>query len=118
MPEPTAVAIVEDDARVRDGVRQLIDAEADFRCRGAYGNAEQALRALGGAPADLLLLDIHLPGMEGSEAARLFYERFPTMPNGMVNVIDDHRRGLPLHFHRGHGHVRQKKPPSRHLHAV
>ena len=29
MLEPTVVAIVEDDARVREGVRQLIDAEAD-----------------------------------------------------------------------------------------
>jgi len=118
MAEPTAVAIVEDDARVRESVRQIIDAEDDFRSRGAYGSAEQALRALGGAPADLLLLDIHLPGMEGSEAVRLFHERFPTMPIVMFTVFDDDRRIFTSICNGASGYVLKKTPPARLLEAL
>ena len=118
MAEPTAVAIVEDDARVRESVRQIIDAEDDFRSRGAYGSAEQALRALGGAPADLLLLDIHLPGMEGSEAVRLFHERFPTMPIIMFTVFDDDRRIFTSICNGASGYVLKKTPPVKLLEAL
>ena len=118
MLEPTVVAIVEDDARVREGVRQLIDAEADFRCRGVYGSAEQALRSLGGAPADLLLLDIHLPGMEGSEAVRLFHERFPTMPIVMFTVFEDDRRIFTSICNGATGYLLKKTPPPKLLEAL
>src|SRR5438128_2634319 len=89
---PTSVAIVEDDARVRDAVRQLIDADDDFRCSAVYGSCEQALRGLGGAPADILLLDIHLPCMPGSEGVRRFHDRFPSMRILMFTVFEDDRR--------------------------
>jgi len=118
MAELTAVAIVEDDVRVRESVRQIIDAEEDFRCRGAYGSAEQALRALGGAPAELLLLDIHLPGMQGSEAVRLFHERFPAMPIVMFTVFDDDRRIFTSICNGASGYVLKKTPPAKLLDAL
>jgi len=118
MAELTAVAIVEDDTRMRESVRQIIDAEDDFRCRGAYGSAEQALRALGGAPAELLLLDIHLPGMQGSEAVRLFHERFPAMPIVMFTVFDDDRRIFTSICNGASGYVLKKTPPAKLLDAL
>jgi len=88
----TSVAIVEDDARIREVVREIVDCAQDFCCSGAYGSAEQALRTMGGMPADILILDIHLPGMAGSEAALLFHERFPNMRIVMFTVFDDDQR--------------------------
>src|SRR5438445_520887 len=93
MAEPTAVAIVEDDARVRDSVRQIIDAEDDFRSRGAYGSAEQALRALGGTPADLRLL--------GHLAEGLSYQSAADTMRVSINTVRDHVRVIyeKLHVH-------------------
>src|ERR1700692_2556873 len=88
----TTVAIVEDDERLRAAVCQIIDDDPDFRCRGAYPSAEHALRALGGMPADILLLDIHLPGMDGFDAVRIFHERFPALRIVMFTVFGDDRR--------------------------
>jgi DNA-binding NarL/FixJ family response regulator len=118
MTAPSTVAIVEDDLRVRESVRQLIDAEPDFRCRGAYDSAEQALRSLGGAPAEILLLDIHLPGMEGSDAARLFHDRFPNMRIVMFTVFEDDRRIFTSLCNGATGYVLKKTPPPKLLQAL
>lgn len=114
----TTVAIVEDDARIRDSVLQLIDGEADFRCRGAYGSAEQALRALGGTPAEILLLDIHLPGMPGSDAVRLFHERFPALKIVMFTVFEDDRRVFTSLCNGASGYVLKKSPAAKLLEAL
>lgn len=118
MSEPTTVAIVEDDARMREAVQQLIDAEPDFRCRGAYGSAEQALRNLGGFPADLLLLDIHLPGMSGSEAVRLFHDRFPQTRVVMFTVFEDDARIFTSLCNGATGYVLKKTPPAKLFQAL
>jgi DNA-binding NarL/FixJ family response regulator len=115
---PSTVAIVEDDARMREAVQQLIGGEADFVCRGAYGSAEQALRSLGGSPVDLLLLDIHLPGMAGSDAVRLFHERFPATRIVMFTVFEDDRRIFTSLCNGATGYVLKKTPPAKLFQAL
>jgi DNA-binding NarL/FixJ family response regulator len=112
------VAIVEDDARIRDAVRQLIDGEPDFQCRAAYVSAEQALRSLGGTPVDLLLLDIHLPGMAGSDAVRLFHDRFPETRIVMFTVFEDDRRIFTSLCNGATGYVLKKTPPAKLFQAL
>lgn len=51
-----------------------------------------ALRNLGGLPADIHLLDIHLAGMPVSDAVRLFHDRFPATRIVMVTVFEDDAR--------------------------
>jgi len=115
---PSTVAIVEDDARMREAVRQLIDAEDDFRCRGVYGSAEQALRTLGGYPVDILLLDIHLPGMAGSDAVRLFHDRFPATRIVMFTVFEDDARIFTSLCNGATGYVLKKTPPAKLFQAL
>lgn len=114
----TTIAIVEDDERLRDAVCQIIDSEPEFRSRGAYGSAEQALRALGGMPADILLLDIHLPGMDGSEAVRLLHERFPALRIVMFTVFNDDRRIFTSLCNGASGYVLKTTPPAKLLQAL
>lgn len=117
MPE-TTVAIVEDDASIRDSVRALIDAEPDLRCNGAYPSAEHALRAVGGMPPDILLLDIHLPGIEGTEAVRMFHERNPALRIVMFTVFEDDRRIFLSLCNGASGYVLKKTPPAKLLQAL
>ena len=58
-----AVAVVEDDRGTREGLAALIGGSPGFRCVGTYASVEEALRGLPTAAPDVLLLDIHLPGM-------------------------------------------------------
>ena len=61
--EPIRVAIIEDKRAIRDGLAVLIGATHGYQCAGGYDSVEQGLRGLAHAPADVLLLDIHLPGI-------------------------------------------------------
>lgn len=60
------VFLVDDDLLVLDDLRDLIDWEAEgFILTGTAGNGEQALERLAQTPADLVLVDIEMPRLNG-----------------------------------------------------
>ena len=83
---PVAVAIVEDDRGTREGLAALIGGTPGFRCVGTYTSVDAALRGLTATISDVLLLDIHLPGMAGSQGVRLLRERYPRTQVVMLTV--------------------------------
>lgn len=114
----TRVAIVEDDASIRDAVRQLIDGTRGFRCSGAWRSAEEGLRGIASAPADVLLLDIHLPGMHGTDAVARFHAQWPRMPIVMFTVFEDDERIFTSLCNGATGYVLKKTPPQKLLDAI
>jgi DNA-binding NarL/FixJ family response regulator len=72
----TRVFIVEDHAFTRDGLRVAVGREPDLRVVGEARSAEEAIEQLEHTPADVVLMDIGLPGMDGIEATKLVKERF------------------------------------------
>jgi len=65
--ESVRVAIGEDDRATREGLGLLIGGTPGYQCVGTFRSVEDALRSLSNALPDVLLLDIHLPGMLGSD---------------------------------------------------
>jgi DNA-binding NarL/FixJ family response regulator len=61
------VAVVEDHPIFRKGLVHVIDAAPDLRLTGACRTVEE-LDAQGGAQAEVVLLDLHLPGLSGAAA--------------------------------------------------
>lgn len=59
------VSIVDDSPGVRESFALALNGSANLRCLGAYKSGEEALRAIPSAPPDVVLMDIHLPGMSG-----------------------------------------------------
>ncbi|MDX2005218.1 MAG: response regulator transcription factor [Meiothermus sp.] len=72
----TRVFITEDHAFTRDGLRAAINREPDLRVVGEARSAEEALERLEATPAEVVLMDIGLPGIDGIEATRLVKGRF------------------------------------------
>ncbi|PZA06920.1 MULTISPECIES: response regulator transcription factor [unclassified Meiothermus] len=72
----TRVFIVEDHAFTRDGLRVAVGREPDLKVVGEARSAEEAIEQLERTPADVVLMDIGLPGMDGIEATRRVKERF------------------------------------------
>jgi DNA-binding NarL/FixJ family response regulator len=112
------IGIVEDDTATQEALRLLIDGTAGFCCEGVFGSAEAALRGLGSPPPDILLLDINLPGIPGSDAVRLFHERHPGMAIIMLTLYDDEERIFASLCNGARGYLLKKTPPAKLLEAI
>src|SRR5438874_2103429 len=112
------VAIVEDDRAVREGLAMIIGGTPGYECSGSYYSAEDALRGMNGKPAHVLLLDIHLPGMLGSDAVRLFREKYPSMHILMLTIYDGQDKVFESICNGACGYLLKKTPPAKLLEAI
>lgn len=84
-----SVALVDDHALVRLGLKTLINDEADMQIVGEAGTASEALEMVGKAHPQVVLMDIRLPGEGGLEAARRISSRFPETRVVMLTSFAD-----------------------------
>jgi DNA-binding NarL/FixJ family response regulator len=112
------VAIVEDDRTTREGLAALIAGTPGYLCVGRYGSVEEALAAHLPSPADVLLLDVHLPGISGSEGVRLLRKRYPSTEILMLTVYAEEARIFESICHGAVGYLLKKTPAARLLDAI
>ena len=82
MSQPLRVMLVDDHAVVRAGYRRLLDDEADLQVVAEHGDADSAYAALGRLPeatADVLVLDLSMPGRSGLDMLRRVRLRWPML---------------------------------------
>jgi DNA-binding NarL/FixJ family response regulator len=116
--DPIRVAIVEDDAALRQGLRHIINAAPGFCCNLTFNSAEEALSALAAACCDVLLLDIQLPGMRGSQAVPLFREKWPALKILMLTVFSDEDKVFSSICNGASGYLLKSTPPAQLLEAI
>lgn len=68
MTAPIRVALVDDQALFRAGLRLLISSQPDLECVGEAGNGAEGIRMVASARPDVVLMDIRMPVMDGIEA--------------------------------------------------
>ncbi|MFN3408580.1 MAG: response regulator transcription factor [Limisphaerales bacterium] len=83
------VAIVEDDAKLRETLVRYLKAQPGLKCVADYPNAEAALAGLPQARPAVVLLDINLPGMSGIESIPLLKQAMPGVKIIMLTVFEE-----------------------------
>jgi DNA-binding NarL/FixJ family response regulator len=84
------VAIVEDQKEVREGLAYLLGRDTRIRVAAAFERAEDfhAWLKRNAAP-DMVLMDIHLPGMDGVESTRLLQASHPGVIVLILTIFEE-----------------------------
>lgn len=86
--KPYRILIVDDHPLARQAVRTLLEDEADYSIVGEATNGLDALKACEQLQPDVVLLDIHMPGMTGLETTRLIKEQQARVKVVILSVSD------------------------------
>jgi len=85
--------MIEDSNAFRNTLSQLLNHTEDIRCTRSFPACEDALALLAtGATADVILLDVELPGMNGIEGLQKIKAVAPETRVVMLTVFEDHDR--------------------------
>ncbi len=85
----TRVAIVEDSATLRQYLTELIGSTPGHTCVCACASAEEAVVEIPKNKADVVLMDIHLPGESGIACTARVREKMPELQVIMLTVYKD-----------------------------
>lgn len=87
--EPLRVLLVDDHPLVREGLRALLTALPNMTIVGEASDGEEAVtRALEQQP-DLILMDLHLPKLNGIEATRRIVQASPHIGILVLTMLGD-----------------------------
>jgi len=86
------VSIVEDDRETLESLTRLLSGSANVRCLTSYPTGEQALAGVPLEKPDVLLVDIHLPGISGIECVSMLNSKLPKLRILMLTSYGDSER--------------------------
>ena len=83
------ILLCDDQAVIRDGLEMLLNLEKDFQVIGAAQDGAEAVELAAQKQPDLILMDLKMPIMNGSEATRQIRAKFPHIKILVLTTYDD-----------------------------
>lgn len=80
------ITIIEDIPEVRDGFSLLLGSMEGVEVVGRHGRCEDALKKIAEEQADVVLMDIGLPGIDGIECTQKIKKQFPGITILVITV--------------------------------
>ncbi|WP_026118271.1 response regulator [Nocardiopsis salina] len=114
------VVVVDDQALMRQGLRKLLEIEADIDVVGDAGDGVEALDVLAGLPEppDVALVDARMPRMDGIELIRHLQGTHPGVRALILTTFDEDGTVLDGLRAGARGHLLKDVPPEELVQAV
>lgn len=115
---PIHVVIVEDNKIINDSLTSLINRSPGFACVGSFQDCESMLKRIEEVRADILLMDIKLPGMNGIEGVKKVKQLLPELNILMLTVHEENELIFDALCAGACGYLVKKTHPERLLEAI
>ncbi|WEK55196.1 MAG: response regulator transcription factor [Candidatus Cohnella colombiensis] len=89
MNQPIRVLLADDHHHAREGMRLILSSDSSFLVVGEVSSGEDALVMTNQLWPDMILMDIHMPGMGGLEAVKAIKSVHPEVKIVIVTVSDE-----------------------------
>jgi DNA-binding NarL/FixJ family response regulator len=89
----TRVFLVDDHTVLRKGLRNLLGDEPTLTVVGEAAEGQELLDQLPTTPADVVLLDLHMPGLDGLATTRRLREEFPEV-RVLILSMEEHELSI------------------------
>jgi DNA-binding NarL/FixJ family response regulator len=89
---PVCIVIFEDNQRLRQSLKILLDGVENYTVCGDYENCGEAAAIVDEHKPDVVIMDIDMPGVNGIEGLRIIKERRPQTYIIMHTVLEDEER--------------------------
>ncbi|WP_342563277.1 response regulator transcription factor [Paenibacillus sp. FSL R7-0345] len=114
------VVIVDDDPFIRESLKVLVGLDAEIEVAGCAGDGREALTLLQELPdaADVVLMDIRMPGCDGVEGTRRIKAAFPQVSVLMLTTFDDDEYIIEALRGGASGYLLKNIPPDRIIQGI
>jgi len=112
------VALVEDDARIRLVLTEVVNAAKDCQCVGAYPTGASAVAMLPALKPDVILLDINLPDISGVDCVLKLAPQLPDTQIIMLTIYQDPELIFQALTAGAHGYLVKPVMPKKLLEAI
>jgi two-component system, NarL family, response regulator DegU len=85
----TNVIIIDDHKLFREGIKRILDFEENLEVIAEGANGEEAIELVQQHQADIILMDINMPRINGIEATQKLIERYPDLKIIILSIHDD-----------------------------
>ncbi len=89
MSEKIRVLLVDDHTLFRSGIKSLLQRNEDFEVVDEAGDGLEGIKRARSLQPDVVLLDLHMPGISGLEAVKVIAEEMPLVRVLMLTVSED-----------------------------
>jgi DNA-binding NarL/FixJ family response regulator len=115
---PTRILIVDDHPVVRDGLRGMFQGDPGFAVVGEAADGAEAVRLAGELDPDVILMDLHMPGVDGATAIQQLVERGSRAPVLVLTTYDTDADVVPALEAGATGYLLKDAPRAELVRAV
>ena len=118
MSSKIRILLAEDHETVREGLKMIIDTQSDMETVGVAGNGEMAVALAQQLKPDIVVMDISMPGLNGSRATKRIIKSHPKV--GIVALTRHKESGYVHELLRAGaaGYVLKQSAPEEFLRAI
>ena len=106
------VLIADDHAIVREGIKRTLADMADIQVVGEAGDGQTLMALIGGDIADVVILDLAMPGIPGLELLEDLRRRKPNLPILVLSMYPAEQYAVRAIRAGASGYINKASPPS------